>query len=114
MYYDFHFLEENLKEFMILEQKDSYNIRSFNAYKYNNLKISMDSKRFSRPHFTVALGISEGTFSLSNCEKMAGGLGPDERYIRKWYERANTKSALEEVWKTASKLAKVTINDSSL
>ncbi len=96
---EFHYLEESLKDFLANEQKDAHNSASSNAYKYNNLKITMNPERFSSAHFIVTLGISECVFSLDGGKKISGGLGVDERYVHRWLERANILENLTQKWK---------------
>src|SRR5574344_2060586 len=99
MSYKSHMLEEQLKEFLVDEQRDSYNVKSLNLYRYNNLKFSMNAKQYSQPHFIITLGISEAVYSISDCDKISGSLGPEDRYIYRWFGRANIKFELEELWK---------------
>lgn len=103
MAYEFHNLEESLKVFFLEAQNDSYNTKGMNFHKYNNLKILMDSKKLKIPHFTVRVGISEATFNLEDCEKMIGGLGIDERYIYRWFEKPFVSSELQNAWRRTVK-----------
>jgi len=100
---EFHGLEVSLKEFLLEVNSDSYNSKSINMYKYNNLKVFMDLKKTRNPHFIVRVGISESIYNLNNCEKIAGGLGTDERYIYRWFEKPATTAALQAAWKQAQK-----------
>lgn len=100
---EFHNLETSLKQFLIDSNNDSYNARSINLTKYNNLKIFMEPKKTNSPHFVVRIGISEAIYRLSSCEKIAGGLGSDDRYIHRWFEKASITSALQEAWKQSQK-----------
>lgn len=107
---EFHNLEESLKNFLVDAQSDSYNSKGLNVYKYNNLKIFMD-KTNSIPNFVIRLGISEAVFSLASCEKLSGGLGSDERYIRRWYERGSAKANLDEAWAKTIKFETVSVKE---
>jgi hypothetical protein len=100
---EFHDLEESLKTFLLEANSDSYNSKSANLHKYNNLKVFMDLKKTREPHFVVRVGISESVHRLGNCEKISGGLGSDERYIYRWYEKSAVASALNEAWKAAQR-----------
>jgi len=100
---EFHGLEESLKEFLVEANNDSYNSKSVNLHKYNNLKVYMDLKKTRNPHFIVRVGISESVYNLGNCEKISGGLGTDERYIYRWFEKTSTTTALQEAWRQAQK-----------
>lgn len=106
---EFHYLEESLKEFLIEAQDDAYNSKKINFYRYNNLKVSMDNKKNSEPHFTVRVGISEATFSLDNCEKMDGGLANDEKYVYRWFEKPHVRAELSEAWIKTVKFEPVTM-----
>lgn len=43
--------ENSLRDFLINAQSDSYNTHGKVEYKYNNLKVYMDCKKSSIPHF---------------------------------------------------------------
>ena len=103
MVVEFHNLEASLQAFLVEANSDNYNSKNVNFYKYNNLKIFMDLKKTKAPHFIVRVGISEAVFSLDNCEKFFGGLGSDERYIHRWFEKPLIKSELEDAWKRSQK-----------
>lgn len=112
MAYEFHNLEESLKAFFMEAQSDSYNTKSANFYKYNNLKITMDVKKLKLPHFTIRVGISEAMFNLENCERIMGGLGPDEIYIYRWYERPYVNAELKEAWQRTIKFEPIVMKNS--
>jgi len=94
-------LEDSLKTFMIQEQSDAHNIRTANVAKYNNLKIWCDLAKYEQPHFCVRITISEAVFSLSDCIKLNGGLGYEERFVYKWFGRIGIKDKLRDVWKSS-------------
>lgn len=96
-------LEDNLKSFIISEQSDAHNIRTVNIQKYNNLKIWMDMTKYEQPHFFVRISISEAVFTITDCTKLTGGLGYEERFIYKWYGRIGIKDKLKELFATAQK-----------
>jgi hypothetical protein len=100
---EFYGSEELLKEFLTECQSDSYNYRNANLYKYNNLKIYMEPRRNRMPHFIVRIGISESMYDLETGERISGGLGVDERYVRRWIERNLPKMNLPLVWKNINK-----------
>ena len=93
-------LEDHLKNFIIQEQSDAHNIKSINVAKYNNIKIWMDTHKYTQPHFFVRISISEAVFSLNDCVKINGGLGYEERFIIKWFGRMGIKEKLHELWGT--------------
>jgi hypothetical protein len=106
---ELHFLEESLKSFLIQEQSDSYNAKSLTFYKYNNLRILMEPNQNKTPHFIVRIGISEAMYGIDSWEKLQGGLGSDERLIRKWFDKNHIKADLVEAWKRANMLKPVTM-----
>lgn len=91
-------LEDSLKKFMIEEQTDAHNIRNMNVTKYNNMRIWMDPGKFQQPHFIVRISISEAVFSVSDCSKINGGLGFEERLVIKWFGRMGIKGKIKELW----------------
>lgn len=96
-------LEDNLKNFMIQEQSDAHSSKTLNTAKYNNLKIWMEPSKFSQSHFIVRISISEAAFNLEDCNKINGGLGYEERFISKWFNRIGNKEKLVELWNFAEK-----------
>lgn len=108
---EFHRLEESLKSFLISEQSDSYNSRGINVHKYNNLKIYMDHSQNNQPHFIVRIGISEAMYNMKNGERLAGGLGSDERLVRRWFDRGLGRADLDVAWKNAQKVKPVSMQE---
>ncbi len=96
-------LEDSLKSFIIQEQSDAHNVRSVSVAKYNNIKIWMDPSKYVQPHFVVRITISEAVFALSDCSKINGGLGYEERFVNKWFGRMGIKEKLLELWTNAEK-----------
>ena len=96
-------LEDNLKNFIIQEQSDAHNVRTVNTAKYNNIKVWMDISKYQQGHFFVRISISEAVFSIADCSKINGGLGYEERFIYKWYNRIGIKDKLKELWTDAQK-----------
>ena len=101
----FNDLEDSLKKNMINEQSDAHHIKSVNLAKYNNLKIYMDPKKYTVPHFIVRIAISEAVFSLADCAKINGGLGYEERFILKWYGKMGIKDKLKALWADSEKIS---------
>lgn len=95
-------LEDSLKKFMLDEQSDAHHIKSVNLAKYNNMKIWMDASKYQQPHFIVRITISEAVFSLSDCSKINGGLGFEERFVIKWFGRMGIRNKLDELWGSAA------------
>ena len=81
--------DNSLIEFLIKAMSDKYGDAKSHAYRYNNLKVSMDPRAFSDPHIFVTVGISEAVFSIIDGKKMEGGLGPEDGYVKRWIERNN-------------------------
>ena len=96
-------MEDSLKSFLIQEQSDAHSARNLNVAKYNNIKITMDPTKETLPHVTIRISISEATYSLNNFSKTNGGLGVEERYVLKWFNRLGIKDKLTELWSFAEK-----------
>lgn len=110
MFAELHALEESLKSFLAESQTDSYNSPGANFYKYNNLKIYMDPKKSKVPHFIIRIGISEAMYNMQG-EKTSGGLGTDERFVRRWLDRNFSKMNLGSIWTGANKIKPVTMKE---
>jgi len=106
-----HSLEESLKNFLADEQDDNSDLTSRNFYKYNNLKLIMEPHKNETPHVTVRIGISEATYELGTRCKISGGLGSDEKIIRKWLEKSHIQDELLANWELV-KQTKPTISSS--
>lgn len=94
-----------LQESIIKQQDDAHNSSSLNVNKYNNLKIRMSTK-YHYPHIIVSIGISEAIFNIEDCTKTDGGLGPDEKYVRKWMGTSTVAADLKEIYTALSDLIK--------
>ncbi len=104
---DFHRMQESLKEYLTSEQSDKYNSKSANLYKYNNLKFSMEPSKMATPHLVILIGISESIYNIQTGERISGGLGSDERLIRKWLDKTFIKSDLFSLWDKTKKIKPV-------
>lgn len=91
--------ENSLREFLINAMADKYGNAKMYAYRYNNLKVFIDPKRCSDPHFFVSIGISEANFSIIDGKKIDGGLGAEDAYVKRWCDRANINNELRAHWK---------------
>ena len=91
-------MEDNLKNFIIQEQSDAHNVKSVNVAKYNNIKVIMAPNKIATPHVTIRISISEASFSLDGFVKLNGGLGYEERFVLKWFNRYGIKDKLAELW----------------
>ena len=89
-------MSTKLQEYIIRSQQDAHNQTNMNVTKYNNLKLKMDTK-IHYPHVIICIGISEATFNIADGTKTDGGLGPDEKYVRKWLGGSNIISDLKEI-----------------
>ena len=92
-------LTDDLKEYIINQQSDAHNKASLKKERYNNLKLSMDIAKNPSPHVIVSIGMSEAEFDIRTGNKNSGGLGPDERYVLRWFGRLNVMPYLNECWK---------------
>lgn len=60
------------------------------------LKVQIFSREHPPPHFRVFYAGENAHFSISDCQKLVGGLAKWERTIRAWH--AENKGKLIEVW----------------
>ncbi len=97
-------LAEHLKELIKDMNKNSTNISPIHAYRFNNLKISMDPTTDNEPHVIFTVGVSEVKYSISSLQRVSGSWGPDERYITKWLSRIGVVEDLKEQWRMYSGL----------
>ena len=94
-------LEDNFKNFLIQEQSDAHSSRNVNMAKYNNIKIWINLTKYATPHFFIRISISEAAFNINDCSKINGGLGYEERFVAKWYNRMGIKEKFVELWNSA-------------
>lgn len=94
----FRELENSLKSFLIESQSDAHNVKTMASSRYNNIKISMQPAKLRHKHVSIKMGISEATFDLTSFEKISGGLGFEERFVHRWFERSGIKAKLEDCW----------------
>ncbi|MBR6723143.1 hypothetical protein IKL64_06785 [bacterium] len=90
--------ENSLKEFLINALTDKYGDAVFYSHRYHNLKVYIDPRRTTEPHFYVSIGISEACFSLSNGKLLNGSLGDEDNYVKRWSERTNINKELKKQW----------------
>ena len=92
-------MANKLQSFIIDIQSDAHNstAANLNVAKYNNLKLSMD-ETIRYPHISIRIGISGATFSLKDGVRMEGGLGSDEKYVRKWLGHNTVSQELTEIY----------------
>lgn len=91
-------LAGELKALIIELQSDAHNKTNFRAERYNNLKLSMDIAKDSNPHVVINIAMSEAEFNIKTGEKLNGSLGPDEKYVLRWFGKTNTIANLNECW----------------
>ena len=89
-------LANKLQAFIIEQQVDPHNLRQLSVHRYNNLKLKI--AQLSYPNIIVCIGISETTYNLEDGSKVDGGLGQDERYVRKWLGRNSILKELKELY----------------
>ncbi len=92
-------LADDLKDYVIDQQSDAHNKGNLKKERYNNLKLTMDIARNRSPHVLISIGMSEAEFDVKTGEKNNGGLGPDEKYVFRWFNKADTLPDLNECWK---------------
>lgn len=91
-------LANRLQEYIIRQQESSSGSSQAILSKYSNVKLKMETS-IRQPHVIVEIGISRATFNLDTNIKMDGGLGPFERYIRKWLDNSWIRYDLRELYK---------------
>ncbi len=97
-------LSRELRDFLVEIQSDAHNVGSVKAYRYNNLKIQVsDPRTVKTPQVIVTIGMSEASFNLLTNEKVSGGLGPEERYVIRWFDRGSNKEELKDAYRRAEK-----------
>lgn len=92
-----HEMAVKLQESIVKQQEDAHNSTNLNVTKYNNLKLKMSTK-YTYPHVIVTIGISEAIFNIADGTKTDGGLGPDEKYVRKWLGTSTVIADLKEIY----------------
>ncbi|MCM1338353.1 MAG: hypothetical protein NC191_01620 [Muribaculaceae bacterium] len=105
-----HEMATKLQTFIIKAQEDAHNQANLSIAKYNNLKLKIESK-YHFPNVVVCIGISEAVFNIKEGTKVDGGLGPDEKHVRKWLGNSTTISDLNEIWLSMSELIKAADED---
>lgn len=92
-----HEMAVKLQESIIAQQEDAHNSTTLNVTKYNNLKLKMSTK-YTYPHVIITIGISEAIFNIADGTKTDGGLGPDEKYVKKWLGTSTVIADLKEIY----------------
>jgi hypothetical protein len=96
---NFRQFENDLKNFLIKRIKNKKDEPTL-IRKYNNIKITMNHKKFDRPHFIIRLGISEAAFDIDTAIILSGGLGNEVMDVRTWITRFMKKSEMKVIWQT--------------
>ena len=108
-----HELAIKLQDYIIKSQSDAHNETNLNVTKYNNLKLKMETRNHY-PNIIVCIGISEATFNIADGTKTDGGLGPDEKYVRKWLGSSTVIADLKEIWIAMTDLIKAEDEDKAI
>lgn len=111
MIIEFHSMEESLKDFLAESQSDRYHSANTFLYKYHNLKMYMDPKKSLTPHVIVRIGISEAIYELGTWKKISGGLGSDEKYILRWFNKNSTRFDFYGNWEKSMRPKIVSLTD---
>ncbi len=90
--------ENSLRDYLINVQTDSYNTGGKIEQRYNNLKVYMEPKKNSTPHFWVSVNISAVCYKIDPLEKIDGSMGSDERFVTMWAGRPNINGELKKHW----------------
>ncbi len=107
-------LENSLREYIINAKSDSYNTAQKIYHRYNNLKVYMEPKKLSTPHFWVSVNISSACFGIEPLTKISGGLSSDERYVILWATRPNIKGELKKHWLYTTKQFTIMNSDGNI
>ena len=99
-------LAGELKTLIIDLQSDPHNKSNLNTARYNNLKLKMDPAQKASPHVIISISMSEAVFNITTGEKITGSLGPDERYVLRWFAKGSTLEGLKECWEEVKKNSK--------
>ncbi len=100
-----HEMAVKLQESIIAQQEDAHNSTTLNVTKYNNLKLKMSTK-YTYPHVIITIGISEAIFNIADGTKTDGGLGPDEKYVKKWLGTSTVIADLKEIYISVGELVR--------
>ena len=84
-------------------QSDPHNQNNLRVERYNNLKLLMEPNNNHNPHVIVDFSMSDAEFDIKTGQKINGGLGPDERYVLRWFNKSGTLTALQETWQVIVK-----------
>ncbi len=95
----FNELALDLKDYIIDKHSNYRGMKHMSMQRYNNLTVSMNSRRYGQQHVIVRVGISEAAFSFPYVNKIDGGLGMDERFVMQWIGNDNVVQSLNEHWK---------------
>ena len=90
--------ENSLRDYLINVQTDSYITGGKIEQRYNNLKVYMEPKKNSTPHFWVSVNISAVCYKIDPLEKIDGSMGSDERFVTMWAGRPNINGELKKHW----------------
>ena len=100
-----HEMAVKLQESIIAQQEDAHNSTTLSVTKYNNLKLKMSTK-YTYPHVIITIGISEAIFNIADGTKTDGGLGPDEKYVKKWLGTSTVIADLKEIYISVGELVR--------
>ena len=95
----FNELALDLKDYIIEKHSNYRGMKHMSMQRYNNLTVSMNSRRYGQQHVIVRVGISEAAFSFPYVNKIDGGLGMDERFVMQWIGNDVVIQSLNEHWK---------------
>ncbi|MDR1168200.1 MAG: hypothetical protein LBK53_04830 [Heliobacteriaceae bacterium] len=93
----------NLKETIIKLVTENERIPGTDYHRCNNLKLSMDPGINTTPHVIVNMGMSEAMFNLRDFGKISGSLGPEEKYVARWFNKPMILEVLRDIWREKMK-----------
>ena len=87
-----------LKEELSYQMTSQTAVSKESYHRARSLKMTMRPDLDVSPHVIVTMMISEATFSLIDFEKLKGSLGPEEKYVVRWFHKSGVRENLIENW----------------
>lgn len=107
-------LSNMLREFIKDLNSDAHNAKNFHEERYNNIKMTMDPQSDPQPHVIITIAVSEAKYSITNLQRITGSLGPDEKYVGRWFNRMGIIDTLKDIWREVSQKDKESVDSSDI
>lgn len=91
-----HEMAVRLQEYIVDQLNNSFGATRTNIQRYNNLKLKMEVRDY--PHIIITIGISKVTYNLDNGNRVEGGLGIDEKYVKRWMSSNTVMTELKAIY----------------